>query len=115
LQLVHFNEKDEHDIVSMLVSHELNGEDESSTIGASRVAQLCATDCGLWRTTKQNIARVREDLPEVALSSEQRERALARLQDLSARIEAEPKSRRWKLRDRVGDKLRWYEEPEEVG
>jgi hypothetical protein len=56
--------------VSMLVSHELNGEDESSTIGASRVAQLCATDWGLWRTTKQNIARVREDLPEVPLSSE---------------------------------------------
>lgn len=30
-------------------------------------------------------------------------------------IETEPKSRRWKLGDRVGDKVRWYDEPEEIG
>ena len=31
------------------------------------------------------------------------------------RLEAKPKSAKWKLRNRVGDKVRWYEEPEEVG
>jgi len=25
-----------------------------------------------------------------------------------------PKSRKWKLRARVGDRVRWYEDPEEV-
>jgi hypothetical protein len=38
-----------------------------------------------------------------------------RLESLLSRIEAAPKSRRWKLRARIGDKVRWYEEPEEVG
>jgi hypothetical protein len=29
-------------------------------------------------------------------------------------MEAAPKSRRWRLRAKVGDRKRWYEEPEEV-
>ena len=33
----------------------------------------------------------------------------------TTRIEEMPKSRRWKIRDRVGDRVRWYQEPEEVG
>src|SRR5437660_61153 len=46
----------------------------------------------------------------------QSERAVVeeRLDRLWERIEAEPKSRRWRLRDRVGDRRRWYDEPEEV-
>jgi hypothetical protein len=30
-------------------------------------------------------------------------------------IEETPKSAKWKLRDRIGDRKRWYELPEEVG
>jgi hypothetical protein len=30
------------------------------------------------------------------------------------RIEAEPKSRGWKLRARIGERKRWYELPEEA-
>ena len=37
-----------------------------------------------------------------------------RVTRLWERIEAEPKSRGWKLRDRIGDRKQWYEEPEEV-
>ncbi len=38
-----------------------------------------------------------------------------RLERLWDAIESAPKSGRWKMRNRVGDKVRWYEEPEEVG
>jgi hypothetical protein len=37
-----------------------------------------------------------------------------RLDALLERIEAEPKTRGWKLRAKVGDRKRWYELPEEV-
>ena len=37
-----------------------------------------------------------------------------RLAELWRRIDAEPKSSRWRLRARVGDRMRWYELPEEV-
>jgi hypothetical protein len=31
-----------------------------------------------------------------------------------ARIEAEPKPLAWRLRDRVGDRLKWYKDVDEV-
>ena len=37
-----------------------------------------------------------------------------RLGELWRRIDDEPKSGRWRLRARVGDRVRWYELPEEV-
>lgn len=115
LQVVQLNEKDEHDIISMLVAHEIRDEDDTNSVRASRVAQLCREDWGLWRTTKMNVERIDEDLERVPLDPDQRERARMRLNQLWDRIEAEPKTRRWKMRARLGDKIRWYEEPEEVG
>jgi hypothetical protein len=37
-----------------------------------------------------------------------------RVQELTAAIEDEPKSRRWKMRARVGTKMQWYENVEEL-
>jgi hypothetical protein len=37
-----------------------------------------------------------------------------RLQAVWARVEAEPKSMRWKARARIGERTSWYEEPEEI-
>jgi hypothetical protein len=33
---------------------------------------------------------------------------------LAARIEAAPKSRRWRMRAKIGERKRWYELPEEI-
>ena len=38
-----------------------------------------------------------------------------RADQLWAMVEDSPKSRSWKLRDRIGERKRWYELPEEVG
>jgi hypothetical protein len=38
----------------------------------------------------------------------------SRLDDVRKRIDAEPKTTKWKVRARVGERLKWYEEPEEV-
>ena len=51
---------------------------------------------------------------EYDLSEDDRAAVRDRLDRLWERIEAEPKSTRWRLRDRVGDRVKWYEEPEEV-
>ena len=37
-----------------------------------------------------------------------------RLDQLWQLIDAQPKSLKWKLRNRVGDRVSWYELPEEV-
>jgi len=38
----------------------------------------------------------------------------AAVEALSETLEQAPKGRRWKLRDRIGERKRWYEIPEET-
>lgn len=113
MQVVQLNEKDRTDIFTILFHHDL-ADDDASHINAAQIAGMCAADWGLWRTTKLNVERVRDGLGEASLTAAQKTVIERRLDELWHRIEAEPKSRRWKMRNRVGDKVRWYEEPEEV-
>ena len=113
LQIVQLNAKDQTDILTMLYHHDVTDHDEG-TINSSRVAALCAADWGLWRTTKMNVERVRAAIPDSGLDVAGQALVLERLERLWQRIEDEPKSGKWKMRNRIGDKKRWYEEPEEV-
>ena len=111
LQVIELNEKDVRDALALLHDHPI-GETDGETLNAARVAQLCASDWGLWRTITQNLRACRDfadryDVPD-------RARLEASLDRLLERIEAEPKSRGWRLRAKVGDRKRWYELPEEV-
>jgi hypothetical protein len=114
LQIVQLNEKDQRDILALLFCHTV-GDSDDDVINATRVAQLLSDDWGLWRTTKLNLERTREALPSYRLPAEDEQRIGERAAQLWAIIEATPKSRRWMLRDRIGDRKRWYEMPEEVG
>jgi hypothetical protein len=38
----------------------------------------------------------------------------AQVRAIQAAVEAAPKSRSWRLRSRVGERVKWYETPEEV-
>jgi hypothetical protein len=114
MQIIELNAKDQSDIVTMLYHHDV-GDGDDGVINANRVAQLCAADWGLWRTTKMNTERTREALAAGTIAADVSSMAGPRLERLWETIEAAPKSARWKMRNRVGDKVRWYEEPEEVG
>ena len=68
LQIIELNEKDIRDTVLLLHGHEVADHDDEAVNGA-RIAQLCASDWGLWRTITTNLERCREhigdyDLPE---------------------------------------------------
>jgi len=109
LQIVEANAKDLTDIVTLLVDHDLT--DDAAGIELPYIARLCRDDWGLWRTTTMVIERARAHATALA-SPAQRERAHAQVVALLERLEREPKSRRWRLRARVGDRARWYEQPE---
>jgi hypothetical protein len=114
LQVVETNQKDYTDTIALLSDFGL-GESETDEVGMERVAELCAADWGWWKTVTTVAGRTVE-------FSELWERnhggdhsvARARLTELVERLEAMPKSRRWKMRARVGERVRWYEEPEDV-
>jgi len=111
LQVVQLNEKDVRDALALLHDHEV-GESDGELVNSARVAQLCASDWGLWRTITQNLAACRAfadtyDVPDRPTLDE-------RLDALLGRIEEEPKSRAWRMRAKIGDRKRWYDLPEEV-
>ncbi|MDX6533939.1 MAG: hypothetical protein QOF68_1683 [Gaiellales bacterium] len=113
LQVIELNEKDRRDALALLHHHELASDDENH-VNADRVAHLLAADWGLWRTTTMNLGRSRDAIGEYALTEDERERLTARIAQLIQRIDDEPKSTKWKMRDKVGDRKKWYQEPEEV-
>lgn len=113
LQIVELNEKDVRDTVLLLHGHEIADTDGDAVNGA-RIAQLCAADWGLWRTITNNLSRCAEHVADYELPDADAPRIHARLQELLARIEEEPKTRGWRMRAKIGERKRWYELPEEV-
>jgi hypothetical protein len=113
LQVVELNEKDRRDLIALLLYAPI-GHGDDGEINADVIAELLANDWGLWRTTRMNLDRIREGIVAYELNDDERDRVCLQCDALWESIEARPKSRSWRLRDRVGDRKRWYEVPEEV-
>jgi hypothetical protein len=110
LQVYEVNMKDLVDTTALLLDHPIADHDEDAINGAY-LARLTADDWGLHRTLQLNSGRVRDAARELDVDAG---RVSQRLDELWAGIDAQPKSLKWKLRARVGDRVSWYELPEEV-
>jgi hypothetical protein len=114
MQIVQINEKDVIDTIMLLLEHPL-GDKDQETINIQRIAVLCSTDWGLWRTTTMNLEKVRQLAQGYEqLTDEQKEKIDAQVKAALARIDQEPKSLAWRLRARVGDRVKWYKDVDEV-
>jgi hypothetical protein len=114
MQIVKINEKDLIDTIMLFLEHPL-GDSDAETINIAQIARLCGVDWGLWRTTTMNLDKVRQiagTYPQ--LSGEDKAAVSAQVDKALARLEAEPKSLAWKLRARVGDRIKWYKDVDEV-
>lgn len=113
LQVVSLNAKDRNDLYALLHALEVAEHDEDA-INAVRISELTSGDWGLHHTFELNFARLRDGLAEVGLSEPEQATVRARIDALHEAIEQAPKSRGWRMRARIGERKRWYEEPEEV-
>jgi len=114
MQIVQINEKDVIDTIMLLLEHPL-GDVDDETINIKRVAMLCANDWGLWRTTTMNLEKVRLLAQGYdQLTAAQKENIGAQVKTAMTRLENEPKSLAWRLRARVGDRVKWYKDVDEV-
>ncbi|MDQ2853539.1 MAG: nucleotidyltransferase family protein [Chloroflexota bacterium] len=105
LQIVKLNAKDAGDIVDLLAGHAL-GEGPGDQVDLAYMRELVRDDWGLWRTATGTIETVIATEPPPAVAE--------RLGQLLAALRDAPKSTRWKLRARVGDRVAWYVLPDEV-
>ena len=114
MQIVQINEKDVIDTIMLLLEHPL-GDEDHEIINIQHVARLCSNDWGLWRTTTMNLDKIRQlahGYKEITV--EQKEKVDVQVKTALAQIEKEPKSLAWRLRARVGDRVKWYKEVDEV-
>jgi hypothetical protein len=118
LQIVELNEKDAWDIFHLLSGVPVGpgGAAAGAVLDTGRFARLLGADWGWWRTVTGNLAK----LPGLAAEKPQLLPAgapfdpLAQARQLEEAAAAAPKGVKWKVRANVGDRVRWYELPEEV-
>lgn len=114
MQIVQINEKDLIDTVMLLREHPIGDIDEE-TINAALIAKTLSNDWGFWRTVTGNLKILEDQLGKyTSLSTEDSLVVYARIHQLQERIEAEPKTLKWKARAKVGEKVKWYKNVEEL-
>ena len=114
MQIFQINEKDIIDTIILLLEHPI-GDIDNETINIKHIAGLCSNDWGLWRTTTMNLEKVcllSKDYKQ--LSPEQKARIESQVMTALVYINQEPKSLAWRLRARVGDRVKWYKDVDEV-
>ncbi len=114
MQIVQRNEKDIIDTIMLLREHPI-GDGDAEMVNAPVICRLLANDWGLWRTVTGNLDIVSSMLDGYAqLTAEDRTIVRGRINELKSRIDAAPKSLKWKLRSSIGEKVKWYKDVEEL-
>ena len=114
LQIFKTNEKDFKDITAMLLDHDVVDKDGPDTINGKRIAWLCANDWGIYKTFTIVLDKTASMVDTFDLTSQDKELVKSRLQRIRQMIEAEPKSMNWKMRAKVGEKVKWYMLPDDM-
>lgn len=114
MQIVKINEKDVIDTLMLFREHEIGNHDHE-TINIEYLAVCCKNDWGLWKTVTTNLAKV-DRLAGAYPVLNETDRAIIRerIQRTLQRIDEEPPTLKWKLRSRVGERIKWYRDVDEV-
>lgn len=110
-QIVELTDKDAGDLFVLFHDHDVTPDDTG--ISSTRVGQLCGQDWGLWRTVSGTLKQLEGAVAHIDTTVEERSLVTERIERLLAAMDAAPKSRKWKMRNRVGDRIPWYVLPEE--
>ena len=115
MQVIKLNEKDVRDVIALLRDHELGNTDhDQETINVDYIAIVCSKDWGWYKTISTNLRSVLQLLPSYRLKKSDEEEVTKKIDQILKSIEEKPKSMKWKLRDLIGEKMKWWTEVEEV-
>jgi hypothetical protein len=111
-QIYELNRKDVYDLIVLLADHEI-GPGDHDVINVERIAQVCGSDWGFWRTVNHTIDTVEHHARSDIELDDHRDRVLGAIAALREQLERAPKTPKWKLRAKVGDRKIWYALPED--
>ncbi len=123
LQIWEINRKDLGDVVCLLADRPVvrsraaaSGAPSGAAepvVDLDRIVELTRADWGLCHTVERNLGRAR-DLAAAEPPSGGGQDPVAAIGTVLGAIDAAPKTTGWKIRARVGERVPWYQTPEEV-
>jgi hypothetical protein len=111
LQVIRLTRKDVTDVAGLLIDHELT--DDDAGISITRLCAVTGGDWGWWRTVTGNLTKVLDHLPALDLPLPDAARVESATRAILTRMQDSPKSLRWRTRAALGDRVAWYEDPDE--
>jgi hypothetical protein len=114
-QIVTLNQKDIKDMLILLAAHPV-GDNDKETINGKHIASVLSNDWGLYYTTMLSLDKILKGLVVYGqpFSDKDAENIRARIDTLKQMTEEAPKTLAWKLRAKVGPKVKWYNDVDEV-
>ena len=112
LQIVDLTRKDTVDVVVLLADHDL-GTGSPDVVDAAHAAALLRDDWGFYYTAMSNVHNIREFAANAPLETDVRDVVIDRLARFAQALESADKTRKWKLRAKVGTRKKWYDDVEE--
>jgi len=113
LQIGNLNEKDVHDAITLVKDVYVDFHPHPGVLDLHHVAGVCAADWGLYIDVMNNIDTVIERVGDYDLVPRDAARVRRTLELAQDMMTEQAKTLRWRLRARVGKRVRWYAEVEE--
>jgi hypothetical protein len=114
LQIHEMTTNDLIDLTVLLGEHRI-GMEAAGEIDLNRIRDVLCDDWGFWYTADLNLILLHDSVQRLGLNPELAARVQTQIDTLRVHLAEAPKSRRWRVRAKVGIRKRWYQQVEEVG
>lgn len=110
MQIVEINEKDFKDTFVLLLEHDF-GAGHTEKIDLDYLCGILSNDWGFYYTFTMNLGKAKDFLPNYAVLNEHQTAAISgKIDYVLSVLEQVPKTLRWKIRAKLGTKVKWYQE-----
>lgn len=114
MQIAKINEKDLIDTIMLLREFDF-GETDDNQINVDIITRLLSRDWGFWKTVTDNLSILANYLQKVPyLNAEDKRVVNERIVKIKKLMDETPKSLKWKIRSMIGEKVKWYQDVEEL-
>jgi len=114
LQIVKINDKDLKDAALLLSSHDI-GDSDNETVSLPALTEIgLLSDWGFHYTVTTNLRKVQDFVKQASMLTESEAKTVQeRAGKILDYLEKAPKSTKWKLRERIGPRQKWYNDVED--
>jgi hypothetical protein len=116
MQIVKINAKDLKDTIILLLEHPPADHYETDKLDGAYLGRLLGADWGFYYTVTENLKKVIDFMRQKPfLEAGQMALVEENAKALLTTLEESPKTVKWKLRAKIGTKVKWYLDVEETG